>query len=120
MAIKPTSFKIPSSTSLSTDEEQSFLVTSYSCKWNVPKSRKDSTIPMSEAVFEKHEYSKQRKRKIKLVEDYMIRGHHNFKELHQIDCQHYWMKLEVNSCVCHYSLMIGFDTGMKLMSKIMY
>ena len=70
MAIRPTSFKIPSSISLSTDEEQSLLVTSYSYKWNVPKSREDSTIPMSEAVFEKHEYSKQRKRKIKLVADY--------------------------------------------------
>ena len=75
-AIKPTSFNPQSVISLSGGEEQHpeeqpLPVTSYLCKWNVPKSRKESTIPMSEAVlFEKHEYSKQTKRKIKHVEDY--------------------------------------------------
>ncbi|KAL5493382.1 hypothetical protein EMCRGX_G014558 [Ephydatia muelleri] len=74
-AIKPTSFNPKSGISLSggeeqLPEEQPLPVTSYLCKWNVPRSRKESTIPMSEAVFEKHEYSKQTKRKIKLVEDY--------------------------------------------------
>ena len=52
------------------EEEQALPVTSYLCQWKVLKSRKESTIPMSEAVFEKHEYSKQRKRKIQPVENY--------------------------------------------------
>ena len=52
------------------EEEQALPVTLYLCQWKVPKSRKESTIAMSEAVFEKYEYSKQRKRKIQPIEDY--------------------------------------------------
>ena len=69
-AIKPTSFQPQPNIPFRMEEEQALPVTSYLCQWKVPKSRKESTIPMSEAVFEKHEYSKQRKRKIKPVEDY--------------------------------------------------
>ena len=46
------------------EQEQPLPVTSYMCQWKVPKSRKESTIPMSEAVFQKYEYSKQRKQPV--------------------------------------------------------
>ena len=69
-AIKPTSFQPQPSIPFRIEEEQAISVTSYLCQWKVPKSRKESTMPMSEAVFEKHDYSKQRKRKIQPVEDY--------------------------------------------------
>ena len=55
------------------EEEQALPVTSYLCQWKVPKSQKESTIAMSEAVFEKYEYSKKRKRKIQPIEDYNSR-----------------------------------------------
>lgn len=45
-------------------------ITSYLCQWKVPKKRKESKIPMSGAVFEKHDYHKQKKRKIDLVEEF--------------------------------------------------
>ena len=51
-------------------EEEVLPVTSYLCQWKVPKSRKDSTTPMSEAVFVKHQYSKPKKRKIQSVEEF--------------------------------------------------
>ena len=45
-------------------------VTSYLCQWKVPKKRKESTIPMAAAVFEKHDYHKQEKRKVSPTEDF--------------------------------------------------
>ena len=36
----------------------------------VPKKRKESTIPMAAAVFEKHDYHKQEKRKVSPTEDF--------------------------------------------------
>ena len=42
-------------------------VTSLPCQWRVPKKRKESTLPISEAIFEKHDYAKPTKRKIKLL-----------------------------------------------------
>ena len=45
-------------------------VTSLPCKWKAPKKRKQSTMRMSEAVFEKHDYNKPMKRKIKPLEDF--------------------------------------------------
>ena len=45
-------------------------VTSLPCMWKAPKKRKHSTMRMSEAVFEKHDYRKPMKRKTKPLEDF--------------------------------------------------
>ena len=45
-------------------------VTSYPCQWKVPKKRKGSNIPFSEAVFKKHDYNKQNKRKVDFTENF--------------------------------------------------
>ena len=45
-------------------------VTSLPCQWKRPKKRKESTLHVSKATFEKHDYAKPTKRKIKHVEDF--------------------------------------------------
>ena len=45
-------------------------MTSLPCQWKGPKTRKDSTLPMSITPFEKHDYRKPVKRKIKLLENF--------------------------------------------------
>ena len=45
-------------------------VTSFLCQWKVPKKRKDSVQPMSTASFEKHDYQKQKKKKVSLIEEF--------------------------------------------------
>ena len=45
-------------------------VTSYACKWNVPKKRKVSTLRMSEVTFEKHVYGKEKRRSLKPLEEF--------------------------------------------------
>ena len=45
-------------------------VTSLPCQWKHPKKRKESTLQVSKATFEKHDYAKPMKRKIKHVEDF--------------------------------------------------
>ena len=52
------------------DEEEILPVTSQLCKWNEPRKRKESTIPMSEAVFQKHDYLKPAKKTMKRLEDF--------------------------------------------------
>ena len=54
----------------SDEEEETLPVTSHLCKWNAPRKRKESMIPMSEAVFQKHDYSKPMKQSFKLLEDF--------------------------------------------------
>ena len=47
-----------------TDHEDEITpVTSLPCQWKRPKVRKESSLPMSEATFEKHDYTKPVKRK---------------------------------------------------------
>ena len=46
----------------SNDEEEILPVTSQLCRWNVPRKHKESTMCMSEAVFQKHEYSRPNKK----------------------------------------------------------
>ena len=58
------------STSLPDEENEVMPVTSYLCQWKVPKKRKESNLPMSAAVFEKHDYRKQKKRRVSLTEDF--------------------------------------------------
>lgn len=52
------------------DEEETVPVTSQLCKWNVPQKRKDSAMPMSTSVFEKHDYSKPVKHRLKSLHDF--------------------------------------------------
>jgi hypothetical protein len=52
------------------DEEETTSVTSQLCQWKIPKQRKESDLPMSAAVFEKHDYRKNEKRKVSLTEDF--------------------------------------------------
>jgi len=40
------------------------------CKCNVPKGRKDSTLHVLEAPFEKYDYAKPQKQKISKMEDF--------------------------------------------------
>jgi len=49
------------STSLPDEEDAIMPVTSYLCQWKVPKKRKESNLPMSATVFEKHDYHEQKK-----------------------------------------------------------
>ena len=64
-------FQQPSlSSSLPPDEEAVMPVTSFLCQWKIPKKRKDSVQPMSTASFEKHDYQKQKKKKVSLIEEF--------------------------------------------------
>ena len=70
VAMTTTEFQLqPNLPEISTDEEV-LPVTSYPCQWKQPKTRKDSTLPMSGVVFEKHTYEKMQKRTPKLTEDF--------------------------------------------------
>ena len=52
------------------DDGEALPITSYLCKWNAARKRKESNMPISEAVFQKHVYGRQRKRELKPVEDF--------------------------------------------------
>ena len=52
------------STSLPDEEDEVMPITSYLCQWKVPKKQKESNLTMSAAVFEKHDYCKQKKRRV--------------------------------------------------------
>ena len=71
-AINPMSFQLRPNF-LPADEsgdEDLIPVTSLPCQWKRPRIRKESTMPISEATFEKHDFAKPTKRKIKHVEDF--------------------------------------------------
>ena len=52
------------------DDGEALPITSYLCQWNAPRKRKESNMPISEAVFQKHVYGRQRKRELKPIEDF--------------------------------------------------
>ena len=52
------------------DDEEALPVTSYLCQWNAPRKRKESNMPISEAVFQKHVYGRQHKHKLKPIEEF--------------------------------------------------
>ena len=52
------------------EEEGAMPVTSYLCQWKVPKKRKESTLQMSSATFQKHDYHHQGKRKVAFTDDF--------------------------------------------------
>ena len=61
----------PNPTELDDDnDEPSLPCTSQPCVWKEPRSRKESNLRVSDAVFEKHDYSKPVKRKIHQLNDY--------------------------------------------------
>ncbi len=70
-ALTPTSFQLqPNFPTISDNEDEPTPVTSLPCQWKPPKARKDSTLPIASTSFEKFDYRKPVKRKIKLVEDF--------------------------------------------------
>ena len=53
------------------EEEEEMPCTSVPGQWGIPsKKRKDSSIEISSVVFEKHDYSKPVKERVKLIEDF--------------------------------------------------
>ena len=70
-SIHPSSFNLKLNVHLAGDTDVVQVpVTSLPCQWKPPRKRKQSTMPISEAVFQKHDYSKPVKRSIKSVEDF--------------------------------------------------
>lgn len=61
---------VEASGDISDEEETALPITSYICQWNMPKKRKESNMPVSEAVFQKHVYGRQRKHELKPMEDF--------------------------------------------------
>ena len=56
---------LPNLAELDDDNDKlTLLCTSQLCIWKEPRSRKESNLRVSDAVFEKHDYSKPVKRKI--------------------------------------------------------
>ena len=51
-------------------DEETVPVTSQLCQWKRPKKRKESNLRMSDAKFERHDYSRSTKRQIVPVEDF--------------------------------------------------
>ena len=52
------------------EDETSIPCTSKPCQWKPPKKRKESNLRLSDATFEKHDYAKPVKRKVRKVEDF--------------------------------------------------
>ena len=44
--------------------------TSLPCQWKPPKKRKESSLEMSKAKIQKHDYAKPNKREVKMIEDF--------------------------------------------------
>ena len=71
-------------TRVSSDDETPLPVTSFLCQWNAPRKRKESNLPISEAVFHKHVYRHQNKRQLEVMADFDPRPSHlrgNAKDL---------------------------------------
>ena len=45
-------------------------ITSYPCQWKAPRKRKENTLRLADAVFEKHVYGKGKKRRLAPLEDF--------------------------------------------------
>ena len=63
------------------EEEEALPVTSYICQWKRPRKRKESTMKMSEAIFEKHihVYGRTKKRENFLHLKISIIAHHGIR-----------------------------------------
>ena len=62
--------ELPSSALVDGDTERFTPLTSVLSSWNVPRSRKESNLQMSDAVFEKHDYQRSTKRRRKQIGDF--------------------------------------------------
>ena len=51
-------------------DDDSVPVTSLPCQWRAPKKPKESVLPIAEARFEKHDYTKPTKQRVKLLENF--------------------------------------------------
>ena len=69
-ALNTSSFRLQPDLPAAHADDDETPVTSLPCQWKAPKKRKDSTLRLSEATFEKHTYAKPAKRKIRSVEDF--------------------------------------------------
>ena len=76
VSLTPTSFEPPVANQPTSGEETALPVTLFLCQWNAPKKRKESNLSISEAVFQKHVYGRQRKHNIKEMIDFDPRPPH--------------------------------------------
>ena len=82
------------------------------CKWKVPKKRKESNLTMSGTVFEKHDFDKQKRRKISHKEDFdplpiELRGNAQSLLKKFLDTVHgasLWVSVMFDSQYCHQSI----------------
>lgn len=51
-------------------DEEAVPVTSLPCQWKPPRKRKESNMAMSEVSFIKHDYGREKKRALELLEDF--------------------------------------------------
>ena len=52
------------------DSDLTLPVTSFECQWKLPKNRKESSLTMAEASFEKHIYGRKRKKSMDVLEEF--------------------------------------------------
>ena len=92
------------------DGEEALPVTWRLCQWNVPRKRKECSIAMSEALFQKHDYSRPNKKKIKPIEDFdprpeQYKGTAASRLPALLDC------VRDKSCVCPFCSMKSASIG---------
>ena len=63
-------FSLALTNSVDCPDEEAVPIISLPCRWKLPKKRKESTMPMSVAIFTKHAYDKTKKRKLEPLEDF--------------------------------------------------
>ena len=69
-SLSPFDFNNGHQCSYLSDEDAPEPVTSFLCKWNAPRKRKESNKTIAESVFEKHVYGRERKHNLKSLEDF--------------------------------------------------
>ena len=76
----------PTAASLADNLDDETPITSLPCQWKAPKKRKESTLPIAQAKFEKHTYGKkQQQQKYALLESFDP-TQHNIEALLKIIC----------------------------------
>ena len=71
-ALKPSSFDLSPNLPPAecNDDDLEVPVTSLPCQWKPPKKRKESTLQIADAIFEKHDYEKPVKLKVMSLKDF--------------------------------------------------
>ena len=88
MALTSNEFQLPDCSQPVEEDDDQLPVTSYPCQWIQPKDIKDSTLLMSQAVFEKHTYGKKEKGK-KIQKKTSILGQQSTEEQLKTTCLSY-------------------------------